>query len=679
VSIINIRRKLITQSSSSLLTPSHQELANAIRFLSVDAIEKAKSGHPGLPLGMADVATVLYQYFLKFNPKDPTWYDRDRLVLSAGHGSMLLYALNYLTGYEDMTIESLKNFRQLGTHTAGHPEKDHYLGIETTTGPLGQGLGNAVGMAIAENLLRTQFGEHLFNHYTYVIAGDGCLMEGISHEAISLAGHLKLSKLIVLFDDNHVTIDGPTDLSVSDNQLKRFEACGWEVHAIDGHNPDEIYKALQEAQQAKVPSLIACRTTIGYGAPTKAGTSAIHGSALGEEEILKMRKALNWLCPAFEIPDSILSVWRDFGKRSDKTYQSWQNNFAASKPAIKQEIHRRFRGELPKGIQEDLEKLIDHFYHQKPTLSTRILSGQVLDVLVPRLPELLGGSADLTGSNNTKVNESHTISTPQLVGNYIHYGVREHAMAAAMNGINLHGGFIPYGGTFLAFSDYCRPSIRLSALMENHVIYIMTHDSIGLGEDGPTHQPVEHLAALRAIPNLNVFRPADAIEVVECWESALKDQKIPSILVLTRQNLPFLRTAKTSENLCRRGGYVLSEDNKAEVTLLSTGSEVSIAVEAQQILKMKGISARVVSLPCWRLFEMQEAEYQKNVLAPHTLRIAIEAAVPFGWEKFIGPEGGFIGMHGFGASGAYQELYKHFRITAEATVELTIDKLRRNR
>ncbi len=679
VSIINIRRKLIIQSSSSLLTASHQELANAIRFLSVDAIEKAKSGHPGLPLGMADVATVLYQHFLKFNPKDPTWCDRDRLVLSAGHGSMLLYALNYLTGYEGMTIECLKNFRQLGAHTAGHPEKDHYLGIETTTGPLGQGLGNAVGMAIAENLLRTQFGEHLFNHYTYVIAGDGCLMEGISHEAISLAGHLKLSKLIVLFDDNYVTIDGSTDLSVSDNQLERFKACGWQVQAIDGHNPVEIYEALQEAQQAKVPSMIACRTTIGYGAPTKAGTSSIHGSALGAEEIIKMREALNWLFPAFEVPDTLLKSWRDFGKRNEKTYQSWENNFAGSEPAIKQEIKRRFSGELPKNVQEDFQKLIDNFSYQKPTLSTRILSGQVLDILVPRLPELLGGSADLTGSNNTKVNGSHAISPENLAGNYIHYGVREHGMAAAMNGINLHGGFIPYGGTFLAFSDYCRPSIRLSALMENRVIYIMTHDSIGLGEDGPTHQPVEHLAALRAIPNLNVFRPADAIEVAECWESALKDQKTPSILVLTRQNLPFLRTESTLENLCKRGGYVLSENNNAEVTLLSTGSELSIAVEAQQILKTKGIAARVVSLPCWRLFELQEAEYQKSVLAPHTLRIAIEAAVSFGWEKFIGPEGGFIGMHDFGASGTYQELYKHFQITAEATVELTIDKLRRNK
>lgn len=674
--IITIRRIPITKNLSSLTDVSHQELANAIRFLSIDAIEKANSGHPGLPLGMADVATILYQHFLKFDPKHPTWPDRDRFVLSAGHGSMLLYALNYLTGYEGMTIESLKEFRQLGAHTAGHPEKDQYLGIETTTGPLGQGLGNAVGMAIAEHLLRTQFGEHLFNHFTYVIAGDGCLMEGISHEAISLAGHLNLSKLIVLFDDNHISIDGPTSLSVSDDQLKRFEACGWQVQAIDGHNPEAIYLALQKAQQAKAPSMIACRTTIGYGAPTKAGTSAVHGSSLGEEELLKMREALNWSSPAFEVPAPILDAWRSFGARGEQAYTSWKNHLQDSEPNIKNEIERRFKGELPKGWQDHIKELINGFHSQKPTASTRILSGQVLDTLVPKIPELLGGSADLTGSNNTKAKGSQSISSEKFSGNYIHYGVREHAMAAAMNGISLHGGFIPYGGTFLAFTDYCRPSIRLSALMQTRTIYIMTHDSIGLGEDGPTHQPVEHLAALRAIPNLNVFRPADSIEVAECWELALESQTTPSLLVLTRQNLPLLRTYNTEENLSKKGGYVLSEDPKAEITLLSTGSEVSIAIKAQEELKNRGISARVVSLPCWRLFDLQEKEYREKVLGLHTIRIAIEAAIPFGWEKYISSPENFIGMHGFGASGPYQELYRHFEITVEAVVELATNKLK---
>jgi transketolase len=668
---------LITKNLSSLVAVPHQDLANAIRFLSIDAIEKANSGHPGLPLGMADVATILYQHFLKFDPKQPIWPDRDRLVLSAGHGSMLLYALNYLTGYERMTIESIKEFRQLRSHTAGHPEKDQYLGIETTTGPLGQGLGNAVGMAIAERLLRTQLGDHLFNHFTYVIAGDGCLMEGISHEAISLAGHLKLSKLIVLFDDNHISIDGPTNLSVSDDQLKRFEACGWHVRAIDGHNPEEIYSALQEARQADAPSMIACRTTIGYGAPTKAGSAAIHGSPLGKEEILKMREVLKWSAPAFEIPSHILEAWRSFKARGEEAYTLWQKNFLASDLTIKQEIERRFKGDLPEKWQNHIKELRDNFYRQKPISSTRILSGQVLDALVPKIPELLGGSADLTGSNNTKAKESQVISPEKFVGNYIHYGVREHAMAAAMNGISLHGGFIPYGGTFLAFTDYCRPSIRLSALIPTHVIYIMTHDSIGLGEDGPTHQPIEHLAALRAIPNLNVFRPADAIEVAECWALALENQKTPSILVLTRQNLPFLRTDNTQENLSGKGGYVLSEDDEAKITLLSTGSEVSIAMDAQAELKKRGISARVVSLPCWRLFDLQEKEYQQSVIKPHTMRIAIEAAIPFGWERYIGAEGGFIGMHSFGASAPYQDLYRHFGITVEAVVELVINKLRR--
>lgn len=674
--VITARRILITTNYPSSTLVQHHDLANAIRFLSIDAIEKANSGHPGLPLGMADVATVLYQYFLKFDPQHPTWPDRDRFILSAGHGSMLLYALNYLTGYEGMTIEALKAFRQLGSHTPGHPEKDQSLGIETTTGPLGQGLGNAVGMAIAEHLLRAQFGDHLFNHFTYVIAGDGCLMEGISHEAISLAGHLKLSKLIVLFDDNHISIDGPTSLSVSDDQLKRFEACGWQVQAIDGHDPEEIYEALQKAREAEAPSLIACRTIIGYGAPTKAGTSAVHGASLGKEEVLRMREALKWPSSAFEIPVDILEAWRGFGRRDEQTYLEWQNRLNTSDPTIKYEIECRFKGELPQGWHDHLKDLTKGFHREKPTASTRVLSGQILDRLVPVIPELLGGSADLTGSNNTKAIGSQAISSENFVGNYIHYGVREHAMAAAMNGISLHGGIIPYGGTFLAFSDYCRPSIRLSALMQIRAIYIMTHDSIGLGEDGPTHQPVEHLAALRAIPNLNVFRPADAIEVAECWALALESQTTPSVIVLTRQNLPLLRLEYDQENLSQKGGYILSEDPEAVITLLSTGSEVSIAVKAQEELKKRGILARVVSLPCWRLFDRQEKAYREKVLGLHTVRIAVEAAVPYGWEKYISSEENFIGMNGFGASGPYQELYRHFGITVETVVELATHKLK---
>lgn len=660
--------------SSTLV--QHHDLANAIRFLSIDAIEKANSGHPGLPLGMADVATVLYQHFLKFNPQNPTWPDRDRFILSAGHGSMLLYALNYLTGYEGLTIDDLKAFRQLGSHTAGHPEKDQLLGIETTTGPLGQGLGNAVGMAMAERLLQAQFGDHLFNHFTYVIAGDGCLMEGISHEAISLAGHLKLSKLIVLFDDNHISIDGPTSLSVSDDHLKRFEASGWQVQAIDGHNPEEIYEALQKAHQSEAPSLIACKTIIGYGAPTKAGTSAVHGSSLGKEEILGMREALKWPFPAFEIPSDILQAWREFGKRGEQASLEWKNNFNASDAQIKHEIERRFKGDLPEGWHDYIKDLIKQFSHEKPTASTRVLSGQVLDKLVPIMPELLGGSADLTGSNNTKAVESQAISSENFAGNYVHYGVREHVMAAAMNGISLHGGIIPYGGTFLAFSDYCRPSIRLSALMQIRTIYVMTHDSIGLGEDGPTHQPVEHLAALRAIPNLNVFRPADAIEVAECWALALENQTTPSVIVLTRQNLPLLRLEGGEENLSQKGGYILREEPDAAITLLSTGSEVSIAIKAQEELKKRGILARVVSLPCWRLFDQQRKDYREKVLGLETVRIAVEAAIPFGWEKYINSEENFIGMKSFGASGPNQELYRHFGITVETIVELAIHKLK---
>lgn len=661
------------------MNPNLQEMATALRILAMYAVEKAKSGHPGLPMGMADVATVLYAHFLKFSPQHPEWADRDRFILSAGHGSMLLYGLNYLTGYQEMTLEELKKFRQLHSHTAGHPEASHPLGIETTTGPLGQGLANAVGMAIAEHHLRHEFGQDLVDHRTYVMAGDGCLMEGISHEAISLAGHLKLSKLIVLFDDNHISIDGKTDLSVSDNQLKRFDACGWATHSIDGHNYTEIRQALQTAQSAKCPTLIACRTIIGFGAPTKAGTASVHGSPLGSEEIAKTREALKWEFSPFEIPDTLLKQWRTLGERGAAVFTEWDYRLKAS--TKQKEFERRQKGETgtvwKKSLHEYIEKVLD----EKPTTATRVSSGMTLDILSEAIPELLGGSADLTGSNNTKAKNMTAYSPQNPGGRYIHYGVREHGMAAAMNGIALHGGFIPYGGTFLVFSDYCRPAIRLSALTHQRVIYVMTHDSIGLGEDGPTHQPVEHLAALRAIPNLNVFRPCDAVEVAECWELALESRSTPSLLALTRQNLPVLRAEKNySENLSARGGYVLKEaEGVRQVTLLSTGSEVEISCKAGDLLQIQGIPTAVVSLPCARLFDLQTEEYRQHVLGTQTIRIACEAAVSQGWDHYTGSRDHFIGMKSFGASAPYRELYEHFHITPEAIVTLALEKIQQRR
>ena len=647
--------------------PVHADLANAIRALAMDAVEKANSGHPGMPMGMADVATVLFTRLLKFDAADPAWPDRDRFVLSAGHGSMLLYALLYLTGYPQMTLEELRNFRQLGSRTAGHPEYGHAPGIETTTGPLGQGLGNAVGMALAERMLAARFGSELVDHFTYALAGDGCLMEGISHEAISLAGHLKLHKLIVLFDDNSITIDGPTSLSVSDDQVARFKAAGWATQRIDGHDPQAAAKAIEAARKSDRPSLIACRTLIGYGAPTKAGTASVHGAALGAKEVEGARAKLGWSHPPFEVPGAILETWRAAGRRGAGDSAAWRRRLADHPERA--EFERRLSGALPSAFAETVATVKRGFAEEKPKLATRVASQRVLEALVPAVPEMVGGSADLTHSNNTIAKAMKPVTPGSYDGRYIYYGVREHGMAAAMNGIALHGGFIPYGGTFLVFTDYCRPSIRLSALMGVRVIYVMTHDSIGLGEDGPTHQPIEHLAALRAIPNLSVYRPADAVETAECWALALAQADRPSVIALTRQAVPALRTGHTEENLSARGAYVLAPaDGEAAATLLATGSEVQVALAAQTLLAAEGVGAAVVSMPSWDRFEAQPVSYRDEVLAPGTLKIAIEAASPFGWERYIGPEGAFIGMTGFGASAPADALFRHFHITAEAVV-----------
>ena len=645
-----------------------KDMANAIRALAMDAVQRANCGHPGMPMGMADVATVLFTKFLKFDPKRPDWPDRDRFVLSAGHGSMLLYALLYLTGYEDMTLEEIKNFRQLGSRTPGHPEYGHAAGIETTTGPLGQGLGNAVGMALAERLLNARFGDDIVDHRTVVVVSDGCLMEGISHEAASLAGHLRLSKLIVLFDDNQVTIDGPTSLSVSDDPCRRFEAYGWDTRAVDGHDPDAVAAALAAARASPRPSFIACRTVIGFGAPTKAGTAKTHGAPLGEDEVAGAREQLGWPHPAFEIPDPILAAWRATGARGAEAARDWEVRLAALDSGARAEFERRIRGELPAGWRESLAELKRDTIEEAPKIATRVASQRVLDVLTERVPELVGGSADLTGSVNTKGAGQSVVSAADYSGGYIHYGVREHAMAAAMNGLALHGGVIPYGGTFLIFTDYCRPSLRLSALMGQRVIYVMTHDSIGLGEDGPTHQPVEHLAALRAMPNLLVMRPADTVETAECWELALDRNAGPSVLALTRQGLPSLRQ-ECAENLSAHGAYILaSAESERQVTLIASGSEVSVAMAARGLLAERGILAAVVSMPCWELFQAQPAQYRDEVLGPGTLRIGVEAAVRQGWEAFIQADGGFVGMTGFGASAPGAALYEHFGITAQAVV-----------
>jgi transketolase len=656
---------------------SHDDLANALRALSMDAVQRANSGHPGMPMGMADVATALFRDHLRFDPKAPRWPDRDRFVLSAGHGSMLLYSLLHLTGYADMTLEQLKQFRQLGSKTAGHPEHGHASGIETTTGPLGQGLANAVGMAIAERHLAARFGDAMVDHFTYAIAGDGCLMEGISHEAISLAGHLKLRRLIVLFDDNHISIDGATDLSVSDDQVARFEACGWHAVRCDGHDPEAVSAAIRSAQASDRPSMIACRTTIGYGSPKKANSASAHGSPLGDDEIAATREELGWTSPPFAIPEPIRAAWRQIGARGEATRPAWEKKRDALDASTRAAWDAALSGHVPASVADEVARVKAQLFETKPKKATRASSGDALDVLAASIPELLGGSADLTGSNNTKAKGMENLAAQSYGGRYLHYGVREHGMASAMNGMALHGGVIPYGGTFLVFTDYCRPAIRLSALMQQRVIYVMTHDSIGLGEDGPTHQPVEHLAALRAIPGLRVMRPADAVEVLECWELAL-GAHAPTVLALTRQSVPALRTSgDPRENRCAQGAYVLhAPDGERDVTLLATGSEVSIALAAKDLLAAKDVKAAVVSMPSWELFRQQTPRVRREVLGD-VPRVAVEAAIGFGWSEWLGDEGRFVGMTGFGASAPAEALYAHFGITADAVCAQALDALGR--
>ncbi len=674
-----------SEAPADTVSPSdpalHSRMANAIRFLAMDAVERAQSGHPGMPMGTADAATVLFTRHLRFDPTAPDWPDRDRFVLSAGHGSMLLYALLHLTGYPGMTMEELKRFRQLGSHTAGHPEYGAAPGIETTTGPLGQGLGNAVGMALAERHLAARFGAELVDHHTYVLAGDGCLMEGISHEAASLAGHLGLSRLIVLFDDNSISIDGPTSLATSDDTLKRFEAYGWHTQRVDGHDPQAIDAALVRAKAAPAPSLIALKTVIGFGAPTKAGSEATHGAPLGADEIAAARVALGWTEAPFSLPEDVREAWREAGRAGGVRRAAWQQRLEAADPERRQAFLAAQSGALPGDLDDRLGAYCRDLATTAPAWATRKASQEALQMLVPLVDTLVGGSADLTGSNNTQAKGQPVLSASDYGGRYIHYGVREHGMAAAMNGLALHGGIIPYGGTFLVFSDYCRPSIRLAALMGIRVIHVMTHDSIGLGEDGPTHQPVEHLMSLRAIPDLLVFRPADAVETAECWVAALHHREGPSVLALTRQGLPLLRKAAWEGNRSAEGAYVLAPagDDASpatpQVSFLATGSEVALALEARALLAGKGIPAQVVSMPCWALFDRKTAEEREAILGPGTVRVAIEAGVTFGWERYLGREGAVVGMTGFGASAPEKALYAHFGITAQAAADKALSLL----
>ena len=659
----------------------HDRMANAIRALAMDAVEAAKSGHPGMPMGMADVATVLFGKVLKYDPADPHWPDRDRFILSAGHGSMLIYSLLYLTGYEGITLDDLKNFRQLGSKTPGHPEYGHTVGIETTTGPLGQGLANSVGFALAERMLNAQFGSDLVDHHTYVIAGDGCLMEGISEEAIEIAGRQKLNKLIVFWDDNHITIDGSTALSVATDQLARFEASGWNATRIDGHDPEAILAAIERAKASDKPSLIACRTTIGYGAPNKGGTNAVHGAPLGAAEIAAARAFLNWEYGPFEIPSDVLDAWRLAGLRSRQAHKSWSERLKATELDKRTEFERRIRGELPSKTGEVVNGVIAKARADGGSVATRKSSEIVLEALTAAVPEMLGGSADLTHSNNTKTKATSVyVEPPAYDGRYVNWGIREHGMAAAMNGIALHGGFIPYGGTFLVFSDYCRPSIRLAALMGVRVVYVFTHDSIGVGEDGPTHQPVEQIAALRAIPNLLVFRPCDTVETAEAWKLALEHRTGPSVLALTRQNLPLLRTdASTERCLTARGAYELfpaSDNEDAQVSLFASGSEVSHAAAAREQLEAQGIPTRVVSVPSFELFLNQPEESRRQVVGKAPVKIAVEAAIRQGWDAIVGSDAAFIGMHGFGASGPAPEVFAHFGITVENVVATALSRLK---
>ena len=641
---------------------THTDLANAIRFLSIDAVQKANSGHPGMPMGMADVCTVLFRHFLKFDPSRPDWINRDRFVLSAGHGSMLLYALLHLTGYKSVSLNDIKNFRQLDSICAGHPEYEKGTGIETTTGPLGQGIANAVGFAISEEILKSKKGKDIYNHKTYVVAGDGCLMEGISHESLSLAGHLKLKNLVMFFDNNSISIDGPTSLAVSDNYKKRLEAYGWDYIDINGHNEKQIFKAIKKCQNAKRPTVIACKTTIGFGSPNKSGKSSAHGSPLGDEEIQLVRKKLKWKHAPFEIPKEILQEWRSVGENGKKEVKKWEKKAGSKLKKItdknSQKLTKLFADAKKMAIKES-----------KP-IATRKSSEDILNLLTVHMPELIGGSADLAGSNNTKTKSQKIIKPGNFAGSYIHYGVREHAMCGIMNGIALHGELIPYGGTFLIFSDYCKPSIRLSALMKQRVVYVMTHDSIGLGEDGPTHQPVEQIAGLRAIPNLNVFRPADTIETIECWDLVLRQTNTPSVLSLTRQNLKLLRTNNDQINKCSYGAYEIYRSNpEINLTIIATGSEVEIAVEASQQLAKENIHSKVVSMPCQELFEQQESSYKKNLLEETTAKISIEAASTMGWKKYTGNQGVELGIDTFGKSAPYKKIYEHFKLTSNNIIQ----------
>ena len=644
-----------------------QRMADAIRFLAMDGVQAANSGHPGMPMGMADAAVALFADHIHVDPTCPTWPDRDRFILSAGHGSMLHYALNHLLGYKDMDAEQLKQFRQLGARTAGHPEYGHADGIETTTGPLGQGITTAVGMALAERRLASQFGRALVDHYTYVIAGDGCLMEGISHEAIDMAGHLKLGRLIVLWDDNDISIDGNTDIATSTNQLARFKAAGWQVTRVDGHDSDAVSAAIDVAKKSRKPSLIACKTVIGFGAPTLAGSHKTHGAPLGDDEIQATRTALGWDHPPFEIPSDIRSLWQEIATRGLDMRTHWQSRLDSS--VKKSRFERAMSGELPKALATRMRRYKKQLKAELPKVASRQASQMALEVINAAVPTMVGGSADLTGSNLTKTSQMRSITPGNYRGNYVHYGIREHAMGAVMNGMALHGGMIPYGGTFLVFSDYMRGSMRLSALMKQRVIYVLTHDSIGLGEDGPTHQPIEHLAMLRATPNMNVYRPCDAVETAEAWEIALESSETPSVMALSRQGLPTVRTEQTNENLTQKGGYILRNVRGArDITVMATGSEVAIALDAADVLKDQGYNVAVVSMPCWELFDQQSDQYRQSVLGSAP-RIAIEALIGFGWDRYLRTQDVFIGMHDFGASGPAPELYQHFGITKERICE----------
>ena len=654
------------------------QLANAIRFLSIDAVQKANSGHPGMPMGMADVATVLFKYHLRFNPENPNWINRDRFILSAGHGSMLLYSLLYLTGYKSISIYDIKKFRQLNSICAGHPEYKKGSGIETTTGPLGQGLGNSVGMAIAEEIFRKKFGSNLINNKTYVIASDGDLMEGLSHEAMSLAGHLKLKNLIVFFDNNKISIDGPTSLSVSDNYKKRFESYGWNFIEVNGHNEKQISKAISKASKSNKPTLISCKTIIGFGSPNKSGKASSHGSPLGDEEISLVRKKLKWKNEPFSTPDDILKSWREIGKKGIQLEKKWQQTLDKKSDNIKSELNKFIEKSEFTKLEEIINKEKIKYFESKPSMATRQCSQSAIETITNIFPELIGGSADLSGSNNTKTANSKAINSKNFNGNYIHYGVREHGMAATMNGLALYGGLIPYGGTFLIFSDYCKPSIRLSALMGLKVIYIFSHDSIGLGEDGPTHQPIEQLEGLRAIPNLNVFRPADVNETLECWEIALKSKNTPSAIALSRQKLPYINPKLSEENKCALGAYevkITSHDSK--ITLIASGSEVELALETQKQLKEDNIDSKVVSMPCQELFNIQSREYKNEILDKESTVITIEAGGVSSWKKYIGKKGLSLGVETFGESAPYKEVYDHFNLTSDKIVNLIKKILKR--